>query len=121
MDLNVVGTNKIKYIEKYLGDKPIRSSSAFRESISEKAIQPRIVIDILKPNTVLVLIAFTPGLSCCFKTTIFWTIYYCCHPNKSGPRNYLFIAGQLTTNTYMIPSPLICRPVSFPDFCGEWV
>lgn len=38
MALNVVGTDKIKCLEKCLGDKPVRPLRAFGESISEKVI-----------------------------------------------------------------------------------
>lgn len=38
MDFNVVGTDKIKCLEKCLGDKLVRPLSAFGESISEKVI-----------------------------------------------------------------------------------
>lgn len=42
MDLNAVGTNKIKYTESTLVTKPTRSLSAFREAVSEKGIQPEL-------------------------------------------------------------------------------
>lgn len=50
MDLNVIGTDKIKCLKKCLGDKPIRPLSTFGESISEQVIQPPILMVILKPN-----------------------------------------------------------------------